>query len=202
MADRVLSGYRVVPIQHGDTLRDIAARELSDASRWSDIADINGLLPPYLTGDSSLASETVKLYGQSLIVPASSIVASAVTDANRVFGVDIMLTAGQLTAANGDFDLVGGQPNLKQALINRVVTDLRELIFHLPYGCDIRRVVGSVSGPAAGLLAARYVKSAILLDPRIDKVLSCSATINGDVITVLAKVQPVTGVAVDFSVEI
>ncbi len=48
---RTLTGWRFVETLANDTMQGIAARELGDASRWVDLVNINGLTPPYLTGE-------------------------------------------------------------------------------------------------------------------------------------------------------
>lgn len=199
MTDRLLRGRRLVEIRHGDTPQALAARELGDASKWVAVADINGLSPPYFTGDIASAGETVKLFGQSILVPSIGVDAPAVVDADRVYGVDLDLSSGVLSAVDGDMALISGRPNLRQAINHRIVTDLQELLFHLAYGCGVRRVLGTASGPAAGLLGAQYVKSALDLDPRIENVSSCVAEIVGDQVVITARIQPISGAAFDIS---
>lgn len=200
--NRPLQGYRIVEIQQDDTLQQIAARELGDASRWADIVSINGLSPPYLTGDLSLAGPAVKLYGQTLIVPAPTVQVPSVIDPDAAFGVDLDLTNGVLSAESGDFALISGRDNLKQALLNRVDTDPGELLFHLNYGCKARRLLGAMNGPTTGQLAAAYVKTAVLMDSRVASVSSSTATVEGDSIAVDAEVQPVTGSSIDLSTQV
>ena len=65
-----LSGFRLVPTRRGDTLQDVAVRELGDAARWYDLAAINDLLPPFLTDDPQQAGPRVLLTGQDLKIPA------------------------------------------------------------------------------------------------------------------------------------
>lgn len=200
MTQRLLSGYRFVEINHGDTLQVIAARELGDAARWSDLVAINRLTHPYITGDPALAGERVKLYGQLLIVPAAKVQVSAAVDPDRVFGVDLDLEDGVLkTDGAGDFKLIAGRANLRQAISHRIMTPLRELVFHLAYGCGVHRLKGAINGPTAGLLGARYVRDAMLEDPRVDAVLSTVADVAGDSITIEGRVQPVAGTAFDLS---
>jgi phage baseplate assembly protein W len=192
-----LTGYRFVTIQQGDTLQAIAQRELGDAALWADLITINGLAPPYLTGDPSLASASVKLYGQQITLPAVSVQVSATTDPERVFGVDLRLTDGQLIAENGDLAVVAGVANLSQALKNRIETELGELLFHPNYGCAVSRVKGEGGDPTAATLGAKYVEGAILDDPRIDSVESVKATIIGDSCQIVAIATPITGTSID-----
>ena len=41
------SGAREVKVLPGDTLSDISERELGRTARWKEIAELNGLTPPY-----------------------------------------------------------------------------------------------------------------------------------------------------------
>lgn len=196
---RNLVGFRLTEIQFGDTLQSIAARELADASRWAQLIDINGLEFPYLTGNPVIASPTVKLYGDLLIVPAGAAQVTAVIDPDRLFGVDLDLTGGVLSAVNGDFALIAGRQNLYQAIKNRIMTSLGELLFHLDYGCGISRLKGTDNGPTAAILAAQYVRSALASDGRIDQVASSVATVTGDVISIESTVIPIVGTSMDVS---
>jgi hypothetical protein len=199
MTTQILSGYRYAQIQVGDTLQEIAARELGDASQWATLVWINDLSYPYITGDQELVSASVLAYGSQLIVPAPTVQVSAATDPLRVFGVDLQLSGGKLVAANGDFALVGGRANLKQAYLNRLNTPLGDLLFHPAYGNGAQALKGTVDGPTAGLLAATYVQSAILQDPRTASVSSSVAQVSGDTITVTATAVPVSGTSIDLT---
>lgn len=194
--NRPLAGFRLVEVQHGDTLQKIAARELGDASRWRDLITINELSWPYLTGDPNAVSATVKLYGSLIAVPAAVSTASAELDPDAVFGTDIKLSGGFLETGGNDFGVVSGRENYKQAIQNRVATEQGELIFHMPYGCGIRKLLGVVNGPTSAVLAANYVKSAVLADPRTASVNSSVATVSGDVLSVNTEAVPVTGAPV------
>jgi phage baseplate assembly protein W len=192
-----LSGYRFVTVQQGDTLQAIAQRELGDTTLWADLITINGLTPPYLTGDPLEASATVKLYGQEILLPAATVQISATSDPDRVFGVDLKLTNGRLGAANGDLALVGGVSNLRQAIKNRIETQLGELLFHPPYGCGVYRVKGEGADPTAATLGAKYVEGSLLADPRIAAVEAVTATITGDTCEIIATARAVAGTSVD-----
>lgn len=199
---RTLYGYRFVEILYGDTLQAIASRELGDASRWAEIVSYNDLKPPYLTGDAAQAGHGVLLYGSLIRLPASAPVVSSTNDPDRVFERDVRLTAGRLGVTDGgDLDIVSGVANLKQALQHRVDTDRGELIYHAQdYGSLVRRLVGSVNGPTAGLLAAEYAKAAVLADQRISTVTNATAEMVGDVIRVSVEAQPVVGRPVEVQI--
>jgi phage baseplate assembly protein W len=193
-----LSGYRYVEIRPDDTLQALALRELGDADQWRALIAINDLTPPYLTGDLALSGPRVLLYGGQIIVPAATVQVSANLDPARVFGVDLALMSGRLAAEKGDFKLVSGRANLRQAILNRLGTAFRDLQFHPNYGCGVHDRVGRGSGPTAGQLCAQFVRSALRSDPRIDSVPSSVATVQGDVVLVDATARAINGVTVEF----
>ena len=187
-------GFRFVDIRRDDTLQAIAARELGDAARWVDLVSFNGLVPPFLTGDSTQAGTGVLLYGSSIRVPAPVPIATAKTDPDRVFELDVLLSAGgAIGTVNGDFAIADGRTNLRQALVHRVSTDRGELGFHPSYGSLLRRLIGSLNGPTALLLAAEYAKAAVRADPRISRVTRADAAVVGDAITVSVEAEPIVG---------
>lgn len=197
---KALTGFRFVQIQQNDTLQVIAARALNDASKWADLVTINGLVYPYLTGDATQAGPTVLLYGQFIIVPSAAVQSAGGTDPTDIFGTDIQVyDAGDPVIVNGDLATVTGIANLSQALRDRIATELRELIFHLPYGCGVRATLGQGNGPTTGLLGAQYVKTACAMDPRIAAVGTASVTVAGDTTVVTATVQPIVGPPIDIN---
>lgn len=191
---------RYADVQVGDSLRRISLRELGDASRWTELALLNDLRPPYVVDDPNQAGPKVLAAGDPIRLPAAVSLATVDTDPDAVFLRDLELAEGDLRAAHGDLALVGGVPNLRQALTLRLRTAKKELGFHPRYGCLARTLVGRVTGPAADQLAAFYVRSALLEDDRIDRVASCVATVVGDAITVTAVAVPVSGRPVDVSI--
>lgn len=193
-----LSGFRFAEIRQNDTLQALAQRELNDATMWTELIAINDLLPPYLTGDILEAGPNVKLFGQSLLVPAVSSRVTSASDPDRVFGADIALLGGLLSAdATGDLSLVSGVANLKQAYKNRLDTPLNELTFHPTYGCGAHALKGQGGTPGTVTLAAQYVRSSLLADPRTRSVESTQATLAGDVTEVRASATAVTGSSID-----
>lgn len=192
--DRELVGFRFAETQRGDSLQLIAARELGDASRWVELISYNNLVPPFITDDPGLADPGVLLTGRQLLVPAPSPVATATIDPDKVFEIDVKLTAnGSIETAGGDLSTVSGVPNLVQALRNRISTETGELIYHPDYGTKIRRVMGVVNGPTAALLAAQYGREGVLGDPRIQKINKADAEVSADVVRVTIEAETISG---------
>jgi len=194
---RQAAGFRFAQTEFGDTIQAVAFRELGDASRWVDIVALNKLRPPYIS--DTARGDGVILSGDILRVPSATRVIQTVSNPDLVFGIDVrMADDGQLsTTASGDLDTVGGIDNFCQALRDLLATDNGELIFHPEYGCKLRTLIGTINGPTAALLAAAYARDALLTDPRVERVISSDAKVVGDVTTVVAKVQPIVGQAVD-----
>jgi phage baseplate assembly protein W len=192
--DRDLVGYRFVETQYGDTLQIIAAREMGDATRWPEIVSYNGLVPPFITDDEALAGPGVALSGQSIRIPAPAPISDATTNPNATFLSDIKLQNGLVEADSaGDMLLCEGLPNLKQALVHRVVTQRGELMYHPLYGSLLRRLIGTVNGPTANLLAAQYAKATVESDPRVSRVSKSTAQVSGDVINVSVEAETISG---------
>ena len=186
-----VAGYRSVATQRGDSLQSFAAREMGDASRWTDIAAINGLSPPFLTDNVAHVRAGVVLSGSALLVPGGASAPSAVVG-GAVLGTDIALVDGKLTGASGDFGTVSGPANVAAALDRRIRTPLGEMIFHLTYGCRIGELLGRGNSPALLQLAGAFVSSAALQDPRIAAA-AMTAAVAGDQISVTGTAATVDG---------
>lgn len=198
--ERDVTGYRHVETVYGDSMKRLALRELGDASAWVDIANLNGLVPPYIVDDEASLKPGVVLSGAVLMVPAPVAMQTVTTNAAAVFGQDIGLTKKLIQVENGDIALFSGVPNLKQALEHRIAVAKRDLMFHPEYGCWVHEVLGAINGPTAGQLAAMYVKSALLEDNRVSEVTQCVGTVSGDSISVEAEVVPISGIPISLSV--
>lgn len=194
---KLLRGWRYVAVRRGDTLQAIALRELGSADLWRDLIAINDLVPPYVTDDPALVGQRVRAAGDQIRIPAATAYATSVDDPARVFGVDLDLTDGRLSAKNGDFALVGGVKNLDQAIVHRIQTPPKDLPFHPDYGCKVHELKGEKNVPAKATLGAAYVRGALLNDPRIDSVPIVSVRSEEDATPITATVQPVSGSAID-----
>lgn len=196
---RQIDGYRRVDTRRGDSLQAIALRELGDASRWIDLALLNGLAPPYITDDAALASDTVLLSGAQIMVPAPQ--QSATTSPEAVYLSDVQVRNRRLDVdGDGGLALVSGATNLVQALRHRLLVEKRELLFHPEYGCYAQRLLGGKVTPQTARLVAFYVRSALLEDERVADVAECVAEARGDAIFVTALVVPISGRSIQIEV--
>ena len=168
-----MTGWSIALTEYGDTLHRIAFRTLQDASRWKDIALLNNLRDPYLTGDKTLpgvSTGSVILWGNPIRIPDPGNTQQGVTSA-EAYGIDLSLAGGRLSVDKfGDLSLVNGVPNLKQALEFRLNNDMGCLQFHPKYGNAAGRLRGYKAVESARLLALRYCEETVLADPRVKDV--------------------------------
>lgn len=196
---RDVPGFRFAETVFGDSLQSIAYRELGDASRWPEIVALNNLKPPYIS--DLAAGDGVLLSGSLVRIPAAQREATATTDPDLVFEIDIQLdrNGDPVLDVGGDFGQVSGLDNFKQAVKNRIDVDNGDLPFHPAYGSRIRTVIGAMNGPTRAALAAAYASAAIAADSRVRRVVSSTAQVRGDSIAVTVFVEPIIGRIVDLT---
>lgn len=196
--ERTMPSFRLAEIHHADDLQAIAARETGDANRWPELVWLNALSFPYITTDERLAGPSVLLVGGFIKVPAPVGVFADDAERGQVYERDCAMKNRMLiTDAEGDLVVVAGADNLRQQLQHRLDTPRGQARRHPEYGNMAPRLKGRVNGPTAALLAAEYVKSALLSDYRVSRVEFSTAQTQGDAILVTARAVPIEGGAVD-----
>lgn len=193
-----LPPYRLATTNRGDTIQDVAARELGDPNRWVELAWINSLTYPYITDDENRAGPGVLLSGSFIMIPAPVGIWRPSDPVGQVFERDVVMDDRLLRDdGSGDFSVVSGSANLVQQLQHRIATPTGQLSRHPEYGCLLHRLLGVVKGPTANILAAGYAKAAIMSEYRVRSIESLEASAVGDSIQVSATVATIAGGVVD-----
>ena len=179
-------GVRSVSTRANDTLPKIAARELGDPERWTEIALLNNLTRPPFLVDASAVQSGQLAWGKALLVPSTD---ESLSPANigaladdkltyerdqerRFYGVDLKLKVNArgkldiiLDPTSADPALIGGRDNVLQAV------DVKPRIFQgqLPESptWGLRRIVGERVSADQLELAKWGLQEAFESDPRI-----------------------------------
>lgn len=178
-------------VRPNDSMITLATRLLGSPMRWRELVALNALKPPYLTPDG--AGGTLRP-GDQIIYPAQPgtsaprNLAQLEVDAYRR---DAATTRrGDLILQGGDLATHAGLPNLREALLTRVRTQLGGHPFHPGYGSRVKGHVGQVGDGARLNMAVNDVLRAVLQDPRVQSATG-EAVLSGDVMTLDLWVTPV-----------
>lgn len=181
----VTAQLRLGTLRMNDTLMTFANRELSNYSAWRQIAQLNGLEPPYV---GTVKSPNIAVPGQQLFLPPPNSSTTTVPEVSPVanyiinyLGVDKYL--GPLNQPmlpwTGDDQIISGYSNLALSLGRRLQTTVGLLMYHPTFGSRIPPEVGSIIVSNVAGLLVEYTKSALLSDPRVNTVTKCTATLIG-----------------------
>lgn len=187
-------GWRSAEIRHNDTLQRLALRELGTAERWFDIANLNGLVPPYL---ASTRSDGVLAWGDNILLPIYQPDSIAAID--DPFLTDLKVDFDGFLMSDGqDLITVSGDDNLKQTLGFAVVAQYGKMLFHPEYGSFVPSLNGSINRVSLAGTAKFYASSAIINDPRVSDIVKINAYLLNDTISLSALIQPVRGQVIAF----
>jgi phage baseplate assembly protein W len=197
--EREIPPFRIVGTQFGDDLQAVAAREMGDANRWPELVWLNELVHPYITDDPARVAPGVLLSGAFIRVPApAGLTFTDDVDRGQIYERDCKMVGRSLVAdSSGDFAILAGADNLRQQLSHRIATPMGQARRHPEYGCKIYRLIGTVNGPAAGMLGAAYVKASLAADYRVKTVDFSTAEVIGDSVQIKAKATAIEGGVVD-----
>lgn len=175
MRQPVLANTSLARVRNNDTLMDVAARETGDFENWQSIATLNGLQPPWTgPGGTAYGSQVLLPTGQQQ--PTSSVIPNYETN---LLGVDFYLgpVNSPMLPWVGDFQLIAGYNNLRNALGRRLQTPIGSLIYHMDFGSRIPFEVGAVQNQETAGHITAYGVSALLSDPRVAAVPSAFTVI-------------------------
>jgi phage baseplate assembly protein W len=192
-------GFRETVVLFGDSLPGIAARELSDARRWMDLAIANGLQAPYISEEGlpfTLRPGAPILIPTTAATPPADTVRSAGNPADSssqleaLFGRDFQLTQhkdGSFDfvvdpASSTDFSTVAGTNNIEQAISTILSTEKGAYLMHLNVG--VARIVGKPGTVERVVEARSRIVEAVQRDPRIAKVKNASFKLEKDALAI------------------
>lgn len=174
----------VITVRQNDSLPNIADRELGNFEQWQQIAQLNGINPPY------------QVYpGQQLFLPPATN-NNQQTPPNYLInylGTDLYYgpLGSNMLPWTGDFFTISGYNNLAFALERRILTTLGTLIYHPNYGSRVPPEVGNVQEPQTATHIGAYANSAILTDPRVNNIPYWTISMQpNNLISYTATVQP------------
>lgn len=194
--------FRITATHFGDDLPAIAAREMGDANRWTELIWLNRLVPPYITDDARRVVDGVLLAGSLIKIPAPVGVYTDGSAKGQVFERDCRMDKKMLMVSDtGDIAVAAGVDNLSQQLRHRVVTPMGQATRHPGYGCLIWRLVGKINGPLAGMMGSRYVRAALASDYRVSTANKAVAVVAHDSVKIDASVMAIEGGYVDLLVD-
>lgn len=190
-------GWREANILVGDTLSRLALRELGDASRWTDLANLNDLREPYIvaTLQERVAQPKTLAYGDRIKIPNQRRQTVAVTDLDALYGKDVGLWNRQFRVASGDIQVRSGLDNLAQAIVHRIYTDPGEILRHAWYGCNARQVLGEKLNDVVRLLTQAFIVEALREEPRIASITRAEIQSGPDWIGISVLANPIDGSA-------
>lgn len=184
-----MSRVKQARVEQGDSLRTIAARELGNPLRWTELIALNDLTLPFIVASARSDDRlpNTLIWGDVILVPWGSNARAAPTPVSNL-GADINLSDGLLHAPTGDLSVVSGRDNIIQALRHRVMTLKNELVHYPGYGCPARLALGLANGPFMELMASAWVYESLKEEPRVAVIDGVTAASSGDALTVLARV--------------
>jgi hypothetical protein len=181
------------------TLEDIALLELGDSNKWIEIAELNNLRYPYIVQDRTLKSEGVLTPGDKLIIPQNgndfgelpifrdSPLLDDLTHFEKQMGIDLKMTLdGDLEITNtGDFAIVRGLDNAKQAIITKLIYAKGEIFEHPDIGVGLK--VGSKNQDFSELRA--NLVDSLTSDPRFERLANLTLLREGNTLKVKFEIK-------------
>lgn len=162
-------------IRMGDTLQIIAQKVLGDASLWTDIAQANSLIYPYI---SNTRSAGVVSIGDIISIPTTDEITGGTQTPD--LGTDLRLgtdkfnltsiSGGDLSTADGDYELVSGASCVVQDTAHRLMTDVGSNPYYPDYGSRIPELIGSKRDSTWQTKITLEIERTIRCDPRVTEV--------------------------------
>lgn len=189
-------------VREGDTLQSISQSTTDDMNNWITIADYNDLEYPYIVETTKEKIQNVShlvTWGDEIILPfpIASLELSALNinrqDKDEIesiaLGTDLNISIIGKGAwdgiyrlssnGHGDLSLSSGMDNIKQAILNRLLTGKGSLEGHPDFGSNLERDIGLHTNNVLQMIN-NDISKAILSDTRITSVNNTNSSVIGD----------------------
>lgn len=170
-----------IEYKKGVTLEKLSQDLLGDSNRWGEIAEVNGLKPPYVVNDKSSTLKNVIKPGEKLLIPipiqngfsevpegAGNKLTQNLNTLEKSLGVDLKLTDEYdlSLSASGDLELVAGADNMAQGVILKLLYEPGEVMRYPNMGTGI--LPGRKFPPLEEI--KDLLTNSLLQDPRVANV--------------------------------
>lgn len=175
-------------LQEGENLYRVAAKILGDANRWREIKDYNNWSDARRNARGQIPQE-----GEEIRIKVDDLPNSTGFEENGDINLtDIAMPYNdlQFDEKSGDFLLVSGPENLKQAIKNKLLVAAGDLQGYEDFGLPTLRIDVEDSNKK---LAAAVIRESLVRDPRVLDVPSVVLTLEGDTLFIECMIQPVQG---------
>jgi len=158
-AGSTASAAELYRLRLGEDLMHLARRLYGDATRWTELAELNGWLDAFTLPNGRTARA-----GDPLLIPTELEPQAARSSLGKDLALD---NSGDLILSGADLKTISGPRNLSQALRLRVQTTRGELTHAPTYG--LPRLIGrKLTASSAGYISA-HIREQLTLDPRIER---------------------------------
>lgn len=116
-----------------------------------------------------------------------------------IFGKDYSANGG--LTSKGDLMLVSGLGNAKQAIKNRLLTNIKVYDYLSDYGCELYTVLGEKRNHSSLQLLDLIIRDSLNLEPRVQKVLELNCYFKENMIVAEINLELVDGSVLDLNIE-
>jgi hypothetical protein len=167
-------------LKAGESLLTIANRFLGSPLLWTELAEINRAQDAYTDADGiPYRAGSVILIPVSVPNLAPMLLPQASHTTEDAIAVDLLLDLnGDLLFNGDDAELVSGEDNLRQAVINRIRTATDDITAAPRYGLRASLVGAKLTEQVSAYMTA-HIREQVLLDPRVLDVRDITLTRDG-----------------------
>lgn len=162
-----------VTVSDGDSLESLATEYFGDASYAEVIASYNSVTGQLTAGTKIYIPEL-----NPLANTGNEIITNQVH--HDSYGADISSDNGVINVINGDLGSISGEENLRQAITNRIQTEIDTRVRLLGYG-----IKQNIGGQALTDYLISSIKDTVESDPRVNSVESVSVNGTGDTVNIV-----------------